>query len=188
MSSSDGGTIFNAQRVLDEVVAGLDETWTQFDRRMSGLDQIEYLWEPAPGCWSVRGAGDGIAGVADWADPNPDPAPVTTIAWRMWHIAVDCLDSYSRQRFDSRGTGLDGTDWVLDVVEARALLGRAWHDFRTPIVEGGPEQLARPLGPGWGPYSEHSTLALVLHVQREFTHHAAEIALLRDLYLAKHQA
>ena len=103
VTTGDGGAIFDAQRVLDEVVDSLDQTWTQFDRRLSGLDQIEYLWEPVPGCWSVHDTGDGRAAVADWADPDPDPAPVTTIAWRMWHIAVDCLDSYSRRRFDGAG-------------------------------------------------------------------------------------
>jgi hypothetical protein len=188
VTTSDGGAIFDAQRVLDEVVDSLDQTWAQFDRRLSGLNQIEYLWEPVPRCWSVRDTGDGRAAVADWADPDPDPAPVTTIAWRMWHIAVDCLDSYSRRRFDSTGTGLDGTQWVLDVEEARALLSSAWRGFRDPIVEGGPGQLARALGPSWGAYSEQSTFALVLHAQREVTHHAAEIALLRDLHRATQRA
>ena len=104
----------------------------------------------------------------------------------MWHIAVDCPDSYSRRRFDSAGTGFNGTDWVLDVEEARALLRRAWRGFRDPIVEGGPGQLGIALGPTWGAYSEHSTFGLILHAQREVTHHAAEIALLRDLHTATH--
>ena len=186
MTTSDGGDAqIDAQRVLDDVVDSLDQTWTQLDHRLSGLTEIEYLWEPVPGCWSVRDTGDGRAAVADWADPDPDPAPVTTIAWRMWHIAVDCLDSYSQRLFGSAGTGLTGTQWVVDVEQARALLSRAWRGFRDPIVEGGPGRLARALGPAWGPFSEHSTFALVLHAQREITHHAAEIALLRDLHLAK---
>jgi hypothetical protein len=96
MTTSDGGDAqIDAQRVLDDVVDSLDQTWTQLDHRLSGLTQIEYLWEPVPGCWSVRDTGDGRAAVADWADPDPDPAPVTTIAWRMWHIAVDCVDNGS---------------------------------------------------------------------------------------------
>jgi hypothetical protein len=42
--------------------------------------------------------------------------------------------------------------------------------------------LARPVGPAEGAYAEHPYAALVLHINREVTHHGAEIALLRDLY------
>ena len=51
VTTSDGSAEFDAQRLLDEVVDSLDQTWTQFDRRLSGLTKIEYLWEPVPGCW-----------------------------------------------------------------------------------------------------------------------------------------
>ena len=44
------------------------------------------------------------------------------------------------------------------------------------------------LGPRWGPFAEHSLVDLVLHALHEVTHHAAEIALLRDLYAAQRPA
>jgi hypothetical protein len=59
-------------------------------RRLDGLDDQEYLWEPVDGCWSVRRRPDG-----HWTpDLGPrgstwtpeDPPPVTTIAWRLWHL------------------------------------------------------------------------------------------------------
>ncbi|GAY07820.1 hypothetical protein TOK_5238 [Pseudonocardia sp. N23] len=64
--------------------------------RLDGLTDSEYLWEPAPGCWNVRprdpsseapqpGAGPWTV---DVAFPGPDPAPFTTIAWRLAHIVV----------------------------------------------------------------------------------------------------
>ena len=176
--------VIDARHVLADVIETLDQTWEQLDRRLDGITPAEYLWEPAPGCWSVHASGDGETAVADWREPEPDPAPPTTIAWRMWHIAVDCLDSYSRRRFDTSGTGLEGTQWVLDVGAARALLTQAWHGFRDPIAHGSPHQLMEPLGSAWGSYEHHSTLALALHAQREVTHHGAEIGLLRDLYRA----
>ncbi|HLU37350.1 MAG TPA: hypothetical protein VKZ61_16430, partial [Thermomicrobiales bacterium] len=46
----------------------------------------------------------------------------------------------------------------------------------------GEEGLLRPCGPAEGPYAEHPLATLVLHIHREFLHHAAEIMLLRDLY------
>ncbi|WP_341874364.1 hypothetical protein [Microbispora hainanensis] len=63
-------------------------TWhweNQLRPRMSGLGDAEYLWEPAEGCWSIRARPDG-AFALDWAFPAPEPAPLTTVAWRLAHI------------------------------------------------------------------------------------------------------
>lgn len=62
----------------------------QLRDRLGGLTDDEYFWEPAPGCWSVRPRGTGTAPVQagsgamtiDFAMPEPDPPPFTTIAWR----------------------------------------------------------------------------------------------------------
>ena len=51
------------------------------------LTDEEYLWEPVPGCWSIRPTGPGGRGEFEQAQPDPEPAPVTTIAWRLSHLA-----------------------------------------------------------------------------------------------------
>src|SRR5690606_3338317 len=43
------------------------------------------LWEPAPGCWTVRPGQDGVWR-PDWADTEPDPAPPLSIGWLTWHL------------------------------------------------------------------------------------------------------
>ncbi len=120
--------------------------------------------------------------IADLADPDPVPAPVTTIAWRCWHIAVDCLDSYSSRLFGRSGAGLSGRQWVNTVSEAQTMLDAAWSVFRSGVAAWGDDGLWTPLGAAWGPYAESNNLELALHAQREVIHHGAEIALLRDLY------
>jgi hypothetical protein len=162
------------------LLEGLDNAWTPLVQRLEGLGNDEFRWEPAPDCWTVRHAADGCW-YADRADDDPDPAPVTTIAWRSWHIAVDALDSYSSRLFGTTGTGFDGAEWVGDATAAAALLAAAWTVFRAGVADWG-DDLFEALGPDWGPFAEHSRLALVLHAQREVIHHGAEIALLRDLY------
>jgi hypothetical protein len=119
---------------------------------------------------------------ADWADPDPVPAPVTTIAWRLWHLAVDCFDSYSSRLFGKTGTGLSGRTWVSDADTACALLGQAWSVFRTGVAGWGDDLLCRPLGPTWRANADRTNLDLALHAKRELIHHGAEIALLRDLF------
>jgi hypothetical protein len=67
----------------------------EFSRaRLDGLTDEEYLWEPAPGAWSVwprdRAATSRAYGPGEWVldleVPEPDPAPVTSIAWRLGHL------------------------------------------------------------------------------------------------------
>jgi hypothetical protein len=173
--------------VLSDVLDGLDQVWEQIATRRHGMADDEYLWEPAPGCWSVRAlSSDGSGGLVDGAPgEEPEPAPITTIAWREWHIAVDCLDSYSRRLFGRTGAGAEGIDWTVDAVESGEMLARSWHNFRDAIAQAGPDWLFEPLGDGWGPFGDSSRLALVLHAQHEVVHHGAEIALLRDLYAAR---
>jgi hypothetical protein len=64
--------------------------------KLEGLTDDEYFWEPVAGCWSVRPRdratapvlGGSGALVSEVAFPEPDPAPVTTIAWRLVHLIV----------------------------------------------------------------------------------------------------
>src|SRR4030095_3739225 len=61
------------------------------------LTDEEYLWEPAPGAWSLRRRGEAMTprpfGPAEWlldgAPGDLDPTPVTTIAWRLGHLHLE---------------------------------------------------------------------------------------------------
>jgi DinB superfamily len=72
--------------VGNSLTKAFDYAWDRFLGRLEGLGDAEYFWEPVPGCWSVRRGADGR-----WAmdgGPAPEPAPVTTIAWRIGHIGM----------------------------------------------------------------------------------------------------
>ena len=98
----------------------LDWHWTnQLRPRFDGLTDEEYLWEPVDECWSVRPRGSSDApvqaGTGDWtidfAFPEPEPAPVTTIAWRRWgskyRTPRDCgAASYPRSARSARAVEL----------------------------------------------------------------------------------
>lgn len=169
------------QRTVVMVMAeALDNAWAPLPKRCEALTGAEYRWEPVPAAWTVRLV-DGRWHV-DWADPDPSPAPVTTIAWRCWHIAVDCLDSYSARLFGRRGTPFTGTEWTNDWESAADHLASAWDVFRTGATGWSDAELLQPLGPAWGSFQNHTNLDLVQHAIREVVHHGAEIALMRDLY------
>lgn len=45
--------------VKQELVDLSGEVWRRLRSRFEGLTDAEYLWEPAPGCWSLRRRSDG---------------------------------------------------------------------------------------------------------------------------------
>ena len=161
------------------VFGGFDFVWERLRKRVDGLDRDEYFWEPAADSWTIREQ-DG-RWIADWADPDPVPAPVTTIAWRLWHIA-DCLASYVAPHLGDWPLPGEYRDWFGEVEPALAALDTAHDAFRERITDLGEEGLRTELGPKWGPYQHESWAALVLHAMDEVAHHGAEVALLRDLY------
>ena len=167
--------------VLPVLLRGWDDAWSRLDARLAGLGDDEYRWEPVPGSWSVRAApGGGWA--ADGADAEPDPAPVTTIAWRLWHLASDCLAGYLSRSPGGRPLAVTGPAWHPDAASALADLRTAGGAFRAQVVDLGEDGIWRPLGPAWGPYAAASWADLVVHAVDELAHHGAEVALLRDLH------
>ncbi|HEU0163695.1 MAG TPA: DinB family protein, partial [Thermomicrobiales bacterium] len=145
-----------------------------------GMTDAEYLWEPATGCWSIRPDATG-KWVQDRTRPEPQPTPFTTIAWRMMHIA----DVFGRRASNQFGDGSfdlansslpDSVAGGLDFLRAQY---ENWHQGVAALDDTG---LARPCGPTEPYYPDNPLAGLVLHIHREFLHHAAEIHLMRDLY------
>lgn len=157
------------------------DAYERLRARLTGLTDDEYRWEPVPGMWTVRESG-GRWVVED--DPEaPAPAPVTTIAWRTWHIASSCLAQYV-SHLGPWPLGVEGLGWYPDAGSAVAALESAWAAFHERIHALGEDGVRRPLGPGWGPFADNTWADLVTHAADELAHHGAEIGLLRDLYPA----
>jgi hypothetical protein len=68
--------------------------------RLEGLTDSEYCWEPVEGCWTLRRQKGGTW-VLDEKWPEPSPLPVTTIAWRLVHVAVGCFATRASAFFDA---------------------------------------------------------------------------------------
>lgn len=166
--------------LLPLVLFGFDDAWRRLSRRLDGLTDEEYLWEPVPGCWSVRPTAAGWQ-VETSAD-DPDPAPVTTIAWRIWHLAADCLASYVSPALGPWPLRAEADAWHADAETAVAELTVAHDTFRARVTALGEDGLRAPLGPDWGPFAENTWAELVVHAHDELAHHGAEVALLRDLH------
>ena len=167
----------------------IDWHWQHQARpRLDGLTDREYLWEPVAGCWSIRprakavampvGAGDFVI---DFDQPEPSPAPVTTIAWRLGHVIVGVLGERNGRYFGGPPVSYQEFDYPISADRSLDLLDGYYARWITGVRALSPEALVAPCGePGF----EASPMAdLVLHIHRELIHHLAEIALLRDLCL-----
>ena len=179
------------------IVGQLEFYWDVHLRpRLDGLTDEEYLWEPVKGAWNVRRQPDGAFG-ADGIDgeepPDEKNPPVTTIAWRLVHIAAGCfwpkyqaffgdkdapaeLSMFDRRFYPAElpGTAAGGVKLLEDSY-------RRWHDAIAALDEA---TLREPLGARGGPFAEDSMAALIVHLNREAMHHGGEIGVLRDLYRA----
>jgi hypothetical protein len=175
-------TITWNQMLVDQ----LEFAWDyQFLPRMEGLTDDEYLREPVPGCWNVYQGNDGRWTWPERRFPEPDPPPFTTIAWRMTHISVEIFGERASNHFGDGSCSAETATIPGTADEAIALITEKYTAWRDGVIGLGEEGLLRPCGPAEGPFAEFPMAALVLHINREFLHHAAEIMLLRDLYRAR---
>jgi DinB superfamily/Ankyrin repeat len=165
-----------------------DQVWERTRARLDGLSDEEYLWEPATGCWTIRPRHDGTW-TADRALPGPEVEPLTTIAWRLWHL-IDCYGEDRAPRWldvapQGPPIGLDAPDTgpPATAADALALLERAHDRWDAHLSLTDDARLAEAVGPVARPaYADRTRAAYVLHMLDEFIHHGAEISLLRDLW------
>jgi hypothetical protein len=166
------------------LITAFDYVWQRFTDRLSGMSDEEYLWEPVRGCWTLRrGANrhwqlDGGGG----GGPAPEPVPVTTIAWRIGHLAGVTVGGFADRLFADGTLTPTDLDYPAAVDELPAFLAEHYGAWRSGLAGLDEDGWLRPLGPSWGPYSEASTADLALHVFDEVVHHGAEVGLLRDLW------
>jgi hypothetical protein len=170
--------------------------WTQQLReRLDGLTDDEYFWEPVPGCWNVRPRGTGTAPVQagagaltiDFAVPEPDPPPFTTISWRLGHVIVGVLAARNAAHFGRTPTDYFSFEYAETAAGALAQLDAEYATWLSGVESLGEAGLAKPCGGAEGVYAEDSMARLVLHINRELIHHLSEVCLLRDLHLHTNQ-
>jgi len=173
-----------------ELTAQLEWHWAhQLRPRLRGLTDKEYFWEPVAGCWNVRPRGESAAPISagageytiDFAWPEPDPPPVTTIAWRLAHVIVGVFGARNAAHFGGPPADYGAWKYAPSATDALAQLDDGYAGWIKGVRSLGPASLAKPCGPA-EPFPEASMAALMLHINREVIHHGAEVCLLRDLY------
>jgi hypothetical protein len=171
----------------------LDWHWqAQLRPRLAGLTDAEYRWEPVPGSWNVRRRDTGPdaarqPGQGEWTVDfeflAPDPAPVTTIAWRLSHLIVGVFGLRAAAHFGGPPVSYETHEYAGTAALALSQLDAGYEAWMSGVRGLDDDGLLAPCGPAEGPFAEAPLADLVLHIHREAIHHGAEVALLRDLFL-----
>lgn len=183
-------------RALDwtaQLVDQLESHWNdQLWPRLEGMTDAEYHFSPAPdsATWDVRRRGTGTAemqgGVGeftiDFAYPEPQPTPLTTIAWRIGHVVVGVLGARWHSHFGGPPHDYMTHEFAGDAAGGLAQLDRTYVGWMDGVRGLDADALAAPVGEAEGHWAAAPMATLVLHISREVIHHGAEICLLRDLY------
>lgn len=178
------------QRLVEQLVFHWDH---HLRPRLEGLTDEEYAWEPAPGCWSVRPRAEVRSELAngrgamvwEYDFPEPDPVPVTTVAWRLAHLIVQVFGERNMHHFDGPEIRFMSHDYAATATEALAQLDDGYRRWVDGCRSLGEEGLERAVGEAEGPFAASPYADLILHINREVIHHGAEILTLRDLYRAR---
>jgi hypothetical protein len=165
---------------VDLLLAEMDETYARVVTRLLGTTDEEYFWEPVPGCWRVHGEDD--PPWLDYAFPDPDPAPVTSLGWRLLHIA-DCKIMYHEYAYGP--AKLTFPDLVPPTTAAGAIarLEEGHALLRADLAALADDDLDTLVGTNWG--EQWPAWRVFWTMIHHDAHHGAEIGTLRDLYRAR---
>ncbi|MFF4093542.1 DinB family protein [Streptomyces sp. NPDC001834] len=154
-----------------------DVTWSLFDYHLERIEPDDFLWEPVAHCWTVRRDGEGTW-VPDWAESEPDPVPVPTVAWLSWHIgwwwgvALDHVRGGTpRER--------SGVVWPGPGEPAVAWLRGLREEWLTALDRLTGADLAATAPFPWQNDPRHTVAHMVAWVNAELMKNAAEIGQLR---------
>jgi hypothetical protein len=162
----------------------MNEAWNYLHKLLVGITDQEFFWEPVPNCWRIYQMENGNW-TYDYEIPEPKPAPLTTIGWRLIHIA-SCKIMYYEYAFGPGkltfpelvipNTASKAVSWLE---EGQALLTTALNQCTDITLE-------TPALTNWGEWLPTWRIFWIL-ISHDIQH-GAEIGCLRDLYRLQHGA
>jgi hypothetical protein len=145
-------------RADQDVMDQFDWAWGRFSSRMRGLGDGEWAWHPVS------------------ADPR------ISIRWRVDHIAQTLSEDRNWLWLGvAPPAGAVPLGPAASAAQAITAASSAYARLRG-VITSDEVDLAEAIGPVGGPYHHSSRRSFVLHLADELIHHAAEAALLRDIY------
>jgi hypothetical protein len=168
---------------VDLLAREMSETFHEMRSRLDGLTADEFFWEPVPGSWTVF-KDDRDRWDYHYGEPDPEPAPFTTIAWRLTHIAM-CKVMYHEHAFGAGEVTWFTIETPGTPQDAVAMLDAGHVLLTEDLAEMDVFDLERPVPTNWG--EEWSAWRIFWTMIHHDAHHGGEIGALRDLYRASRE-
>jgi DinB superfamily len=143
----------------DDLLDLLDYAWQRLVDRMAGLTKSEWMWSPT--------ADDRIS-----------------LHWRLAHITEMLAEDRNWTWLGAAAPGGLPGGLAMSPESAMVAATDAYDALRALVATQSDDDLATAIGDAAGEYGAATRRSLVLHIADELIHHAAEAALLRDLYAA----
>lgn len=140
------------------------------DYHLQQLTEEDLFWSAAPLTWTMHRAQDGWQ--PDWAETEPIPVPVPTVAWLTWHVGwwwTTATAHLSGGPVPERS----GIQWPGAAAATVEWLRGIHDEYRAALS--GPGDLDRDSGFPWPPGSGRTMADLAAWVNVELTKNAAEI-------------
>jgi hypothetical protein len=167
------------RRAVELLRAQQDQAYALIRERVEGLTDEEFWWQPVAGCWTVRQDASGRWS-ADYPEPpHPDPAPFTTIAWRLVHVA-ECKLMYHEYAYGAARLSWLTLDSAHTPSDAISTLEEGQRLLVADLERLEDDDLDASVGTNWGErWPAWRVFTTMIHHD---LHHGGEIGALRDLY------
>ena len=159
----------------------MNESWEYLYRLLSGLSDQEFFWEPVPNCWRIY-QGENGRWTYDYQIPHPQPSPLTTIGWRLVHIA-SCKIMYYEFAFGPGKLTFPKLVIPHTAAEAVGWLEQGHSLLTSALAQSTNTTLEQPALTNWGEWLPTWRIFWIL-ISHDIQH-GAEIGCLRDLYRLK---
>jgi DinB superfamily len=157
----------------------MDGAYARLRSRTEGLTDDEFFWQPRPDSWTIYEDRPGHW-TYNYEVPDPDPAPLSTIAWQVVHVAM-CKVMYhewaygaARMTWPEMVTPSNANDAIALLEEGQRLLK---HDLDNETESGLDRKRLTNWGEPWPAWRIFTAMA------DHDALHTGTIGCLRDLYL-----
>jgi hypothetical protein len=160
----------------------LDWAYERLSGRLQGLTDEEFFWQPAPDCWTIHQDPSG-RWTYDYAEPDPDLAPVTTIGWQLVHVAT-CKVMYHEWAYGPARLTWPELEVPHSAASAMALLQEGHGMLRADLEKLSDAELDEPRLTNWG--EEWPAWRIFWSMADHDALHGGALGQLRDLYRWRH--
>ncbi|HYE81767.1 MAG TPA: DinB family protein [Clostridia bacterium] len=173
----------STDNIRNTLIFQLDISWQMLELHLTGLEDEECLWKPAPR--SLHVADEAGIWRADWPDTEAYDIGPSSIAWLTWHITFwwSMVFDYA---FGNGTLTREAINWPGSVTAAREKIIQLHDEWKTKLETLPDEELFSGKRTKW-PFEDRPFYELAAWLNLELMKNAAEIGCGRFLYASRKQ-